>query len=57
MKFYTKGNNEGIYKKASNLGHLGLKFASSPITHTIVNALAGPNSGVAKVSGFLQKIK
>ena len=57
MKFYTKGNNEGIFEKASNIGHLGLKFASSPITHTVVNALAGPNSVVAKASGFLQKIK
>ena len=57
MKFYKNGNNEGLFKKASNLGHLGLKFASSPITHYVVNALAGPNSGVAKVSGFLQKIK
>ena len=46
MKFYTKENNEGFFKKASNIGHLGLKLASSPITHNVVNALAGPNSVV-----------
>jgi hypothetical protein len=54
--FFKKGHVGGFFKKATEVGHLGLKVLSHPATHAALNAYV-PNSTVASVSGVLQKIK
>ena len=54
--FFRKGHSGGFFKKAADLGHLGLKVLSHPATFVASNVLA-PASTVAKVSGVLQKLR
>ena len=54
--FFKKPNSGGFFKKASEYGHLGIKALGSPVTHSVLNAIA-PNSTVAQVSNLLQKKK
>ena len=54
--FFKKGSVGGFFKKAADVGHLGLKVLSHPATAVLSNAYA-PASTVAKVSGVLQKIR
>ena len=54
--FFKKGVVGGFFKKATDVGHLGVKALSHPILGGVVNPIA-PNSTVAKVSGVLQKIR
>ena len=54
--FFKKGVAGGFFKKATDVGHLGVKALSHPILGGVVNYIA-PNSNVAEVSGVLQKIK
>jgi len=54
--FFRKGYSGGYFKKATDLGHLGLKVLSHPLTAVASSALA-PASTVAKVSGVLQKLR
>ena len=54
--FFKKGTVGGFFKKATEVGHLGLKVLAHPVSHAALNAYA-PTSTAAAVSGVLQKIK
>ena len=54
--FFKKGQAGGFFKKASDIGHLGVKALSHPLTAAVSNTFA-PASTIAKVSGVLQKIR
>ena len=54
--FFKKGHPGGFFKKAVDVGHLGLNVLSHPATAVVANTFA-PASTVAKVSGVLQKIR
>ena len=54
--FLKKGSAGGFFKKAVDIGHLGLKTVTHPVVHTALNALA-PAYTVMKVANLLQKAK
>ena len=54
--FFKKGQSGGFFKKAVDVGHLGVKVLAHPVTHTVLRAI-DPTSTVSQVSGVLQKIK
>ena len=54
--FFRKGYSGGFFKKATDVGQIGIKALAHPVTHTALNII-DPNSTVAKVSSLLQKHK
>ena len=54
--FFKKGQSGGFFKKATDVGYLGVKALSHPIAGAVTSTFVS-NSNVAKVSGVLQKIR
>jgi hypothetical protein len=54
--FFKKGSVGGFFKKAVDIGHLGLKAVTHPVVNSALNALA-PAHTVTKVANLLQKAK